>query len=124
MEPVARSKAYVPKTTSNIAKEYMRNCGDNSCLMVERYIKDGNADSDGVTVVNMNGDKSLAGTETTLDDGTYTDQVNGGTLTVSGGKITSGTAKGGKISVFYNSNLLPASPLTRPAVPSRPTPLR
>ncbi|MFR7778088.1 MAG: starch-binding protein [Bifidobacterium angulatum] len=91
------------------AKEYMRNCGDNSCLMVERYIKDGNADSDGVTVVNMNGDKSLAGTETTLDDGTYTDQVNGGTLTVSGGKITSGTAKGGKISVFYNSNLASVS---------------
>ena len=91
------------------AKEYMRNCGDNSCLMVERYIKDGNADSDGVTVVNMNGDKSLAGTETTLDDGTYTDQVNGGTLTVSGGKITSGTAKGGKISVFYNNNLASVS---------------
>ena len=91
------------------AKEYMRNCGDNSCLMVERYIKDGNADSDGVTVVNMNGDKSLAGTETTLDDGTYTDQVNGGTLTVSGGKITSGTAKGGKINVFYNSNLASVS---------------
>ena len=91
------------------AKEYMRNCGDNSCLMVERYIKDGNADSDGVTVVNMNGDKPLAGIETTLDDGTYTDQVNGGTLTVSGGKITSGTAKGGKISVFYNNNLASVS---------------
>ena len=98
------------------AKEYMRNCGDNSCLMVERYIKDGNADSDGVTVVNMNSaDKSLAGIETTLDDGTYTDQVNGGTLTVSGGKIVSGTAKGGKdgeagrISVFYNNNLASVS---------------
>ncbi len=84
------------------ASEYLRNCNDNSCLMVERYKSDGNADTDGVTVVNMGNQQSLAGLSTKLDDGTYTDQVNGGTLTVSGGKITSGTATAGKVSVFYN----------------------
>ncbi|KFJ06033.1 alpha-amylase [Bifidobacterium thermophilum] len=84
------------------ASEYLRNCNDNSCLMVERYKSDGNADTDGVTVVNMGNQQSLAGLSTKLDDGTYTDQVNGGTLTVSGGKITSGTATPGKVSVFYN----------------------
>ena len=84
------------------ASEYLRNCNDNSCLMVERYKSDGNADTDGVTVVNMGNQQSLAGLSTKLDDGNYTDQVNGGTLTVSGGKITSGTAASGKISVFYN----------------------
>ncbi|KFJ00369.1 alpha-amylase [Bifidobacterium porcinum] len=83
--------------------EYLRNCqSQNSCLMVERYDKDGNADDDGVVIANMGGDVNLAGSDTTLDNGTYTDQVNGGTLTVSGGKITSGTATAGKVSVFYN----------------------
>ena len=83
--------------------EYLRNCqGQNSCLMVERYAKDGNADDDGVVIANMGGDVNLAGSDTKLDDGTYTDQVNGGTLTVSGGKITAGTAKGGAVSAFYD----------------------
>jgi len=83
--------------------EYLRNCqGQNSCLMVERYAKDGKADDDGVVIANMGGDVNLAGSGTTLDDGTYTDQVNGGTITVSGGKITAGTAKGGAVSAFYD----------------------
>ena len=83
--------------------EYLRNCqGQNSCLMVERYAKDGNADDDGVVIANMGGDVNLAGSDTTLDNGTYTDQVNGGTITVSGGKITAGTAKGGAVSAFYD----------------------
>ncbi len=84
------------------AAEYLRNCGPKSCLMVERYKSDGSADTDGVTVVNMGGRQSLAGLSTTLDDGTYTDQVGGGRISVSGGRITSGTAPAGKVSVFFN----------------------
>lgn len=85
--------------------EYLRNCqGQNSCLMVERYAKDGKADDDGVVIANMGGDVNLAGSGTTLDDGTYTDQVNGGTITVSGGKITAGTAKAYAVSAYYQTN--------------------
>ncbi len=91
------------------AAEYLRNCGPTSCLMVERYKADGSADTDGVTVVNMGGRQSLAGLSTTLDDGTYTDQVGGGKITVSGGRITSGDAEGGRVSVFFNRNAV-ASP--------------
>ena len=85
--------------------EYLRNCqSQNSCLMVERYAKDGKADDDGVVIANMGGDVNLAGSDTTLDNGTYTDQVNGGTITVSGGKITAGTAKAYAVSAFYQTS--------------------
>ena len=85
--------------------EYLRNCqSQNSCLMVERYAKDGTADDDGVVIANMGGDVNLAGSDTTLDNGTYTDQVNGGTITVSGGKITAGTAKAYAVSAFYQTS--------------------
>jgi alpha-amylase len=85
--------------------EYLRNCqSQNSCLMVERYVKDGKTDDDGVVIANMGGDVNLAGSDTTLDDGTYTDQVNGGTITVSGGKITAGTAKAYAVSAYYQKN--------------------
>ncbi|WP_242502866.1 Ig-like domain-containing protein [Bifidobacterium pseudolongum] len=85
------------------APEYLRNCKDDqSCLMIERGIADGTPDNNGVTVANMGGDKDLSGQVTTLDDGTYKDQVNGNSITVSGGKITSGYAKGNKVSVFWN----------------------
>ena len=89
--------------------EYLRNCGseqnNNSCLMVERYKTDNNAGNDGVSIANMGGDQNLAGTPTKLDDGMYTDQVNGGTITVSNGKITSGTAKGDAVSVYFNTSV-------------------
>ena len=89
--------------------EYLRNCGseqnNNSCLMVERYKTDNNAGNDGVSIANMGGDQNLAGTPTKLDDGTYTDQVNDGTITVSNGKITSGTAKGDAVSVYFNTSV-------------------
>ena len=92
--------------------EYLRNCnGNNNCLMIERYKTDGNNDNDGMTVVNMDGDKSLAGMDTTLDDGEYVDQVYGGKLTVSGKKITSGNVKSGKIHVFYNASNTPRASL-------------
>ncbi|KAB8288003.1 alpha-amylase [Bifidobacterium ramosum] len=84
--------------------EYLRNCnGQNSCLMIERYVADGNDANDGVVIANMGGDQSLVGSATTLDDGTYKDQVNGGTITVAGGKITAGTAKGNAVSVYYDA---------------------
>ena len=87
--------------------EYLRNCQAENCLMVERYKSDGSNANDGVVVVNMDGDKNLAGLDTTLDDGTYTDQVNGGTITVANKKITAGSVKSGKVSVFVNIGTAP-----------------
>ena len=85
--------------------EYLRNCGanqnNNSCLMVERYATDNKSEDDGVSIANMGGDQDLAGTPTKLDDGTYTDQVNGGKIVVKNGKIESGTAKGNAVSVYF-----------------------
>ncbi|RSX45982.1 Ig-like domain-containing protein, partial [Bifidobacterium castoris] len=92
--------------------EYLRNCnGNNNCLMIERYKTDGNSNNDGVTVVNMDGDKNLAGMDTMLDDGEYVDQVYGNKLTVSGKKITSGSVNSGKIHVFYNASNTPRASL-------------
>ena len=72
---------------------------------MERNKTDNKAGKDGVSIANMGGDQNLAGTPTKLDDGTYTDQVNGGTITVSDGKITSGTAKGDAVSVYFNTSV-------------------
>ena len=91
--------------------EYLRNCQGNNCLMIERYKTDGNSNNDGVTVVNMDGDKNLAGMDTMLDDGEYVDQVYGGKLTVSGKKITSGSVQSGKVHVFYNASNSPRASL-------------
>lgn len=77
------------------------NCGDDNCLMVERYA--GSAAQDGMVVANANAsDKNLAGTSTKLANGTYTDEVTDSTITVSGGKVTSGTVKGQSIAAFSN----------------------
>ena len=77
------------------------NCGDDNCLMVERYA--GSAAQDGMVVANANAsDKNLAGTSTKLANGTYTDEVTSSTITVSGGKVTSGTVKGQSIAAFSN----------------------
>ncbi|WP_162287916.1 Ig-like domain-containing protein [Bifidobacterium criceti] len=92
--------------------EYLRNCQGNNCLMIERYKSDGNSNNDGVTVVNMDGDKNLAGMDTVLDDGEYVDQVYGGKLTVSGKKITSGSVKSGKVHVFFNASNTPRASLS------------
>lgn len=99
--------------------EYLRNCGNNSCLMVERYRKDGKAATDGVVISNMGGDSSLTGTRTTLDNGTYKDTVNGGSLTVWNGTITSGTARGNAVSVYQSTDSTPSNP-DQPDHPDQP----
>ena len=77
------------------------NCGDDNCLMVERYA--GSAAQDGMVVANANGaEKNLAGQSTKLANGTYTDEVTGSTITVSGGKVTSGSVKAKSIAAFSN----------------------
>ncbi|MFR0556730.1 Ig-like domain-containing protein, partial [Pseudoscardovia radai] len=82
------------------------NCGDDLCLMVERYA--GSSAQDGVVVANANdSDKSLAGTSTKLANGTYKDEVTGSTLTVSGGTITSGTVKAKSVAAFSNKTRNP-----------------
>ena len=80
--------------------ENLQNCGDKSCLMIERSTSDG-IQNDGVVIANLGGDKSLSGMDTTLDDGTYPDEVNGGPLVGSHTKNGHLTAKGGAVSVFY-----------------------
>ncbi|WP_236028256.1 Ig-like domain-containing protein, partial [Bifidobacterium pongonis] len=77
------------------------NCGDDNCLMVERYA--GSAAQDGMVVANANGaEKNLAGQSTKLANGTYTDEVTGSTITVSGGTVTSGSVKAKSIAAFSN----------------------
>jgi alpha-amylase len=77
------------------------NCGDDLCLMVERSA--GSSAQDGVVVANANSsEKSLAGTSTKLSNGTYTDEVTGSKLVVSGGTITSGSVKAKGIAAFSN----------------------
>ena len=77
------------------------NCGDDNCLMVERYA--GSAAQDGMVVANANGaEKNLAGQSTKLANGTYADEVTGSTITVSGGKVTSGSVNAKSIAAFSN----------------------
>ena len=77
------------------------NCGDDNCLMVERYA--GSAAQDGMVVANANGaEKNLAGQSTKLANGTYMDEVTGSTITVSGGKVTSGSVNAKSIAAFSN----------------------
>ncbi|RSX55521.1 alpha-amylase [Bifidobacterium dolichotidis] len=85
--------------------EYVSNCGNTEqCFMVERYKSGGSDKTDGISITNIgSNDINLQGTKVQVADGTYTDQVNGGAITVSGKTIQSGTARGGKISVFSNA---------------------
>ena len=78
------------------------NCGGDNCAMVERYKSDGNPSNDGVLVSTTDrGGANLAGMSTKLDNGTYKDEVSGSTITVSGGKITSGSVEANTVAAFY-----------------------
>ncbi|WP_165778745.1 Ig-like domain-containing protein, partial [Bifidobacterium anseris] len=82
--------------------ENIQNCGGDHCVMVERYKSDGNASNDGVLVATTErGGQDLAGMSTKLDNGTYKDEVSGSTITVSGGKITSGSVEANTVAAFY-----------------------
>ncbi|KFI49647.1 Ig-like domain-containing protein [Bifidobacterium biavatii] len=81
----------------------LSNCGNDGCIMVERYVSDGNSANDGVMVAaDEDGGTSLVGQSVKLDNGTYTDEVTGATITVSGGKITAGSIANNQVAVFYN----------------------
>ncbi|WP_024540708.1 carbohydrate binding domain-containing protein, partial [Bifidobacterium choerinum] len=78
------------------------NCGGDNCAMVERYKSDGNPSNDGILVSTTDrGGANLAGMSTKLDNGTYKDEVSGSTITVSGGKITSGSVEANTVAAFY-----------------------
>ncbi|MEF2736664.1 MAG: Ig-like domain-containing protein, partial [Bifidobacterium choerinum] len=82
--------------------ENIQNCGGDHCVMVERFKSDGNASNDGVLVATTDrGSQDLAGMSTKLDNGTYKDEVSGSTITVSGGKITSGSVDANTVAAFY-----------------------
>lgn len=84
--------------------EYLRNYNGSACLMIERGNK-------GVVIINT-GDAQQLNSPTQLADGTYMDQVSGGSFTVANGNIT-GALLGGKVHVIYHqtngSNAPPAS---------------
>ena len=67
--------------------------GDSKILQIDRGTK-------GTVIINLGGATSI-NNETTMANGTYTDQVSGRSFTVSNGKI-SGQLDAGKIAVIYN----------------------
>ena len=68
--------------------------GDSKILQIDRGTK-------GTVIINLGGATSI-NTETSMANGTYTDQVSGRSFTVSNGKI-SGQLDAGKIAVIYNA---------------------
>ena len=68
--------------------------GSSQILQIDRGTK-------GTVIINLGGATSID-SETSMANGTYTDQVSGRTFTVSNGKI-SGQLDGGKIAVIYNA---------------------
>ena len=76
--------------------EFLRNYNGSGCLMIERGNK-------GVVIVNS-GDAQQLNSPTQLANGTYKDQVSGGSFTVDGGNIT-GSLHGGKVHVIYNPSI-------------------
>lgn len=74
--------------------------GNTKIAMVERGKK-------GVVIINLGGATDLS-SETTLQDGTYKDQVSGRDFTVSGGKIT-GKLDEYKVAVVYNADNTPST---------------
>ena len=75
--------------------EMLRNPNGNSkILQIDRGSK-------GTCIVNLDGPTTLTNVETSLADGSYTDQVSGRMFTVSDGKL-SGQLDGRKVAVIYH----------------------
>lgn len=71
------------------------NYGSEQVLGIERGNK-------GEVIINLGDSKDLNGCSTNLNDGTYYDAVTNNEFKVSNHKFTSGTAKGGKVTVLYD----------------------
>ena len=83
-------------------KECLRNPNGNSkILQIDRGTK-------GTVIINL-GDSTTISSQTTVADGTYTDQVTGNQFTVSGGTI-SGKLEGGKVHVIYKAGPVKKTP--------------
>lgn len=77
--------------------EYLRNPDrDQKILQIDRG-------TDGTVIINLNYEDKNINSDTTMKDGTYTDQVSGRTFTVSNGKI-SGKLDKRKVAVIYNKD--------------------
>lgn len=82
--------------------EYVASSG--SVAYVERGTK-------GVVISNLNGSGSVSLQAHKMADGTYTDQVSGGTFKVSGGTITGNVGSSG-VAVVYNATTTPSATIT------------
>ena len=83
------------RTAMSGQPEVMRNPnGNTQILQIDRG-------TIGTCIINSGSATTLSGVETSLANGTYTDQVSGRTFTVSGGKL-SGSLDGQKVAVIYN----------------------
>src|SRR5690554_2649422 len=93
--------------------EFLRNYNGSGCLMIERGNK-------GVVIVNS-GDAQQLNSPTQLANGTYKDQVSGGSFTVAGGNIT-GSLHGGKVHVIYNpsNSNNPTDPISNSEISATP----
>lgn len=70
--------------------------GNTQVVMIER-----GDEEKGCVIVNVSDEYVDIEADTGMADGTYTDQVYGGSFTVSGGKLA-GTVEAGKVAVVYN----------------------
>lgn len=81
--------------------EYLSNFGGNDCLVIERGTK-------GVVVINLGGSKSNIKLNK-VADGTYTEEISGTEVQVSGG-VLNYTVPAGSIAVVYNAEPVKKTP--------------
>lgn len=91
--------------------EAISNVNGNQVLKIDRGTK-GSSGNKGTCIINIGSSScSLNGVSTTLEDGTYTDRVDGTTqFEVSNGVFTSGSVQGGSVVVLYDTAGLKATP--------------
>ncbi len=65
--------------------------------------------TEGMVIVNLNGSSTSISQSCSMANGTYTDQVTGGTFTVSGGKISGNVGASG-VAVVYNATASNSAP--------------